>query len=329
MTNSRPGIRLLKKDWEGNPLSGAVFTLKDAEGEDVSKSPYTSASDGLITTAYLAEGTYTLTEVSAPRGYTAMEEPLTIRVGEQHQVSVSGGEESFYSVRPGTVGEMDALITVRNRKAAFAVRKVDAQTGAPIAGVHFALYRQVSAAGGSVRKDYSPMDGYQDLKTDKNGILPGIGMDLAGGTYYLTETLAAGGYDLLSEDLCFGLGSDGRVSVLSSGHETWLKKAVSEDTGETSYTIEISNNRMKKVRLKKVDIASPEGPGLAGASFDLYRADGGVRRSPFAGDLYPEETACFLWRERRLWSFPPGLTTWWKRKPLTDICGRRGPSGSP
>lgn len=90
-------------------------------------------------------------------------------------------------------------------------------------------------------------------------------MDLAGGTYYLTETLAAGGYDLLSEDLCFGLGSDGRVSVLSSGHETWLKKTVSEDTGETSYSIEVPNSRMKKGPPEKggYRIAGRPGPCLS------------------------------------------------------------------
>ena len=35
VTNARPGIRIVKEDWDGHPLAGAVFTLKDSEGRDI------------------------------------------------------------------------------------------------------------------------------------------------------------------------------------------------------------------------------------------------------------------------------------------------------
>ena len=42
VTNSRPGIRIEKKDWEEKLLSGAVFTLKDGVGRDIGQATYTS-----------------------------------------------------------------------------------------------------------------------------------------------------------------------------------------------------------------------------------------------------------------------------------------------
>jgi hypothetical protein len=61
VTNSRPGIQIYKTDWNGdNYLSGAVFTLKDSDGHDVGHATYTSDTDGLVTTAYLNEGIFTL-----------------------------------------------------------------------------------------------------------------------------------------------------------------------------------------------------------------------------------------------------------------------------
>ena len=81
MINSRPGIELYKTDWAGKPLTGAVFTLVNKDGVVVAAPEYTSDQDGLITTAYLSPGTYTLREISAPKGYVTLEEPLTITMG--------------------------------------------------------------------------------------------------------------------------------------------------------------------------------------------------------------------------------------------------------
>ena len=49
--NSRHGIRFVKQDAEGNPLQGAVFTLKDRSGNNVGQDHYTSDESGLITIA--------------------------------------------------------------------------------------------------------------------------------------------------------------------------------------------------------------------------------------------------------------------------------------
>ena len=176
--NSRPEIALYKTDWRGEPLSGAVFTLTREDGTDVAAPSYSSDQDGRITIAYLSQGTYTLTETSAPKGYVVLGAPLTITVGENNAVTLSGPEESLWSVDDESE-KMAAVVRIKNRPSALQVGKADAETGKPIPGVHFALYWQVTDTDGNKMKNYQPIPGYEDLVTDQNGILPTITMELA------------------------------------------------------------------------------------------------------------------------------------------------------
>lgn len=271
VTNSRPGIKLYKTDWSGEHLGGAVFTLKDTEGHDVAAETYTSRnSDGLITTAYLNDGTYTLTETAAPNGYIVLDDPMQIKV-ENNTISVSGPDQAFYEVSHDDPS-MAATITIKDRTVDLKVKKVDAETQESISGVHFALYPQVTDQQGNKRKDYLPKEGYEDLVTDENGILPKITMDLAPGTYYLTETATVGEYQLLDEDLEFTIGKDGTVSIDTASYRSWLSRVSSDDKSKVSYSITVPNGKMKKVGVKKIS-ANDESIVLEGASFILYRAE--------------------------------------------------------
>ena len=270
VVNSRPGIRLYKTDWDGNPLSGAVFTLKDQSGADVAAARYTSGLDGLITTAYLSEGTYLLTEVSAPKGYVVMDTSMVIVVGVGGSVKVSGVDGSFYKL-DAAGADMAATITIRNRPAALLARKIDAATKEPIPSVHFALYHQVTDLDGNKRKDYQPMGGYGDVVTGDDGILPGINMQLGAGTYYLEETKAAEGYDKLSEDLCFTIGENGTVRIESEAYKNCLRMTKDDRTGDVSYAITIPNGKVKEVEVLKVSVGTSA--VLEGAIFALYHAE--------------------------------------------------------
>ncbi len=282
--NSRPGIDLLKTDWNGSPLSGAVFTLKNAEtGDDVSAAEtYTSKTEtGRITTAYLAPGTYTLNEIAVPKGSVALPGPMTITVNSDHTVSVSGVDESYYTlVNHGAGASMIATITVKNKSTSFQVKKMDSSTSSPLEGAHFALYYAVEDSVTHEKiKDYNPIPGYEDLVTDANGILHDVNAGLQARTYFLTELQAPDGYDLFPEghrDLMFTIGEDGTVSIDTEEYKDWLKVSPGAEPGEQSYTIEIPNDREKKVSFKKVDINDRDRV-LEGAVFDLYRVIGGVR----------------------------------------------------
>ncbi|MCC8128382.1 MAG: isopeptide-forming domain-containing fimbrial protein [Clostridiales bacterium] len=71
------GVKLFKYDQDTNAgLSGATFELKDSDGNVVAT--LTSGEDGYASYNGLADGTYTLTETSAPDGYVMSDKSLTI-----------------------------------------------------------------------------------------------------------------------------------------------------------------------------------------------------------------------------------------------------------
>lgn len=67
-----------KVDENGNGLSDAVFKLENDSTKEASR--VKSTSDGNITFSGLKEGTYTLTEVSAPDGYLVSDDTWKVRV---------------------------------------------------------------------------------------------------------------------------------------------------------------------------------------------------------------------------------------------------------
>jgi uncharacterized surface anchored protein len=159
---------------------------------------------------------------------------------------------------------MTAAVTIRNRTAQLTVIKTD-ENKDPLEGAHFALYRQVRDVHGNPRKDYEPISGYEDIISNGQGILSGIDLTLTPGTYYLTETEAAGGYVPLSDDICFTIGPDGMVTINSEKHRNWL--TTSSADGVLSHVISIPNGP-SHLTLKKED---DEGNGLKGAIFELCR----------------------------------------------------------
>ncbi len=279
VTNSRPGIQIYKTDWDGDHLSGAVFTLKDSDGNDVGYSSYASDSNGLVTTAYLSEGTFTLDEIKTPAGYVALDEPITIEVRttepSEYDLTVEegattyyitlSGPEGFYTPTEATDTSM-ARITVRNRTVKeLKVVKVDGDTKAPLNDVHFDLYDQVKDSTGEVRPSYNPKTGYEDIATDADGILAEITMSLGPGTYYLREKAAPSGYKKLAKDLCFTIGEKGNVEINNAEYTSWLNKDTTSDPGTVSYQINIENTPFG-ITIRKTD---EEGNQLLGSQFKL------------------------------------------------------------
>ena len=323
-------------------LAGAVFTIRDSQGKNVAAESYTSGGDGLITTAYLSEGTYTLTEVSTPRGYVRLDHPLSITVNADSSLRFSlpvgdgtdtitmdengniEGSSSFFSVQRREASHMTATITIKNRANELKVVKVDASANTPLEGAHFALYHQVTESetreDGTVtevkRKYYTPISGYSDMVTGADGIpsqtvgevMNQITAKLAPGTYYLEETQAAAGYDALTEDLCFTIGNDGTVTINSDGHKAWLKADSSAESGKTVYTITIPNGKMKNVSFLKVDIAAPDSAFLAGAEFALYPVIDGKRQDTvYISGLVSDADGMLTEGENTVFALPVGV----------------------
>ncbi|MBQ3974621.1 MAG: hypothetical protein II628_10685 [Lachnospiraceae bacterium] len=188
ITNSRKGgLTIEKRDREGEPLSGAVFTMMKGETRE---GTFTSGTDGFVTAAYLENGAYTLTEIRAPAGFRAPDTPISItQNGASCSVSCDDPGAYSYDVE-------NSRLVIYNDPYTLKARKVDASGGEPLENAHFALYRQVEATGGTVQKDYYPIDGYEDLISGQGGVIPGIDQTLSPGSYYLTETRAPEGFTL-------------------------------------------------------------------------------------------------------------------------------------
>ncbi|MBO7376010.1 MAG: hypothetical protein J6V01_02800, partial [Clostridia bacterium] len=279
--NRRPGIEVYKTSFDGTPLSGAVFTLTDSDGNEPGSSSYVSSADGSVMLAYLQAGTYLLTEIRSPAGFAGLESAMLLTVtgtGVSQTLSVTDAEGNAYDAETYTLDNdpasgMIARLTVKNRPVTLRVIKEDGATHAPLSGVKFDLYRQVIGSDGNPIKDYTPwISGgvsWSGLTTDASGILSRISADLPEGTWYLTETVTADGYALLTEDLIFTVGADGHVSVASDGHSGWLERTV-EQSGALSYVLRIPNTEIKKLQFVKADFNDPSGTRLRGAKFDLY-----------------------------------------------------------
>ena len=81
------------------------------------------------------------------------------------------------------------------------------------------------------------MTGYEDIVTGENGILAEVNMeDIPAGTYYLTETEALDGYELLDSDLCFTIGKNGKIVINSEGHSAWLSSGTSPRISSGRYS---------------------------------------------------------------------------------------------
>lgn len=188
-TNVQYGKLKIQKTVEGDgPVSGWVFQVTDAHGNAVEDSPFTSGENGLILTANLLPGEYTVEELLP-------EDSLYQCKSENPQkVSVVQGQTAevpfVNALRPGTI----------------AVKKVDT-TGSPLTGATFLLewsedgdtwqpvqYSEVMTKGGC------SADGLTDgcLTSGEDGVLQWIGLH-PGLHYRLTETKAPEGFKLHTE----------------------------------------------------------------------------------------------------------------------------------
>ncbi|MBQ6382563.1 MAG: hypothetical protein IJJ42_03045 [Clostridia bacterium] len=234
VTNTRVGGLKIQAEAQGSPLSGAVFILK--KDEDTVGS-YTSDGAGLVTDAYLEDGSYTLTQTRAPQGYRGMQEPISITVSGG-SFTISGGESDAYTYYSET-----GMLTIHNKLFTLRAVKTDSSdTTITLEGAHFALYREVKGADGSMRMDYYPLSGYEDIVSGEQGVIAEINESLAPGGYYLTETQTVAEYQQAEEPVLFHISDTGAVSAeQGSGYIGRVETA--EIGGVLQYTLLVPNTK--------------------------------------------------------------------------------------
>lgn len=209
-------------------LSGAVFTLEDSNSVI---GTYTSDQSGVVAILYLEDGTYTLTESMAPNGYQRLTDSFTITV-QSGTFSVSGFESGNATYNTET-----STLIVKNKPISFKIVKYDEENDLFLENAHFALYKEVQGI-----KAYYPLEGFEDIVSDENGVLSLINELLPPGTYYLTETQAPVGYHFPNplKDVRFTKGSNGVITIDSSNSYTGT---LSQSNGNViAYTITVTND---------------------------------------------------------------------------------------
>lgn len=74
-------------DTQGKPLTGASFVLTDSQGREAYTA--TSNANGIVRFSDVSNGTYTLLEKSAPKGYVASDETYTLTVSDS-RITMNG-----------------------------------------------------------------------------------------------------------------------------------------------------------------------------------------------------------------------------------------------
>ena len=256
INNRTGGLKIRKTDMDGNPLSGAVFRLVrlfDNGSEPLEVGIYTTNSQGLITTrnlrdeegaTYFSKTTYELTEMVTPNNYHNIAETIEIELLNDGTYEIDSGTGYYFT--DATLSELPTL-TIQNKPVTLQLKKTD-MNGNPLESAHFALYRQVKGVNQNgveiKRKDYIPMEGYEDITTGNDGIILSTDQarTLSKGTYFLTETRAPANYSGLERDLIFTINELGIVTVDSEGHRGYLHKT--ENLEVIEYSVEVPNERI-------------------------------------------------------------------------------------
>lgn len=175
--NYQGGFKLVKKNSDGDKLSGAVFTLYDKDKHSLNITA-TSKKDGEILFDHLAPGTYYYQETTAP----------TVEDGSNYVINpalIKVEIPNHYNGDPKVV----ELGDFQNFRGKAEVTKVG--DGGSIAGAEFALSEIINGEEHIVRTITVPENGKLDLD------------GLGAGSYKLIETKAAPGYIINNQPIYF------------------------------------------------------------------------------------------------------------------------------
>ena len=229
-TNTPSTTLVIEKYIEGTttPLKGVTFLITDSSGAVVGNSngEFITDENGRIVLNDLTPGTtVTAREVKALEGYVLDGQPksILIKSGEVQTLR-------FYNAKQGTI----------------VVKKLDKQTGEPLAGVEF----QITYSDGSyLDDDYGHLSSKGLYKTDANGEIRISGVV---GTLVITETKPLPGY------------------VMDEGTKTQTVKVNASDT----QTITVYNTKVGGLTIIKTD--EETGERISGVQFEIRKLNGEI-----------------------------------------------------
>ncbi len=229
-TNTPSTTLVIEKYIEGTttPLKGVTFLVTDSSGAVVGNSngEFITDENGRIVLNDLTPGTtVTAREVKALEGYVLDGQPKSILIKS---------------------GEVQTLRFYNAKQGCIVVKKLDKQTGKPLAGVEF----QITYADGSyLDDDYGHLSSKGLYKTDANGEIRISGVV---GTLVITETKPLPGY------------------VMDEGTRTQTVKVNPTDT----QTITVYNTKVGGLTIIKKD--EETGERISGVQFEIRKLNGEI-----------------------------------------------------
>ena len=227
----KPGLTIYKVDSiVGDGIKGAKFEIwvskdKNQNGtyQQLTSSYYYSDENGIIHLDNLDTGWYKIVEVEPPAGFM-LKEPSEQTIYIEHDTSV---EVTFENIP----------------KSALVIRKIDSDTGAPLANAWFRVryLGGTSGSGGTIIGEY---------QTSSNGNIVITGLDA--GTYVAEEISAPHGY------------------VMDTAPQTAYISGKEQDC----ITLTFTNSKYGSLLVKKVD--SITGEPLSDIQFFITTSDGAV-----------------------------------------------------
>jgi fibro-slime domain-containing protein len=268
ITNIREGgvtIRLF--DWGGktDPLANGTFLLTLTEdGEEpieVGKGTYTTDSNGIVAILYSvsATGTYTLKEISSPRGYIGLPRSFSFTVTDA--VTITDDNEAGWVDHSTTdeSGTYKGIIDIHNKQLSLNARKIDSAANTGLPGAVFSLYRGVISGKGKIIQDYYPLTYYRcsnpecrqlsenpfeqprrcshcngtefteetTFVSGENGVIPMITQNLPPDVYFLVEKRPPANHTGLPVSVIFQIDELGNIAI---GNDVKVKKDGEEYT---------------------------------------------------------------------------------------------------
>ena len=227
----KPGLTIYKVDSiVGDGIKGAKFEIwvskdKNQNGtyQQLTNSYYYSDENGIIHLDNLDTGWYKIVEVEPPAGFM-LKEPSEQTIYIEHDTSV---EVTFENIP----------------KSALVIRKIDSDTGAPLANAWFRVryLGGTSGSGGTIIGEY---------QTSSNGNIVITGLDA--GTYVCEEISAPHGY------------------VMDTAPQTAYISGKEQDC----ITLTFTNSKYGSLLVKKVDSITKE--PLSDIQFFITTSDGSV-----------------------------------------------------
>ena len=211
-----------------DPLKGVTFLITESNGQVVGSSngEYITDENGRIVIEGLEPGvTITAKEIKTLEGYVLDTTPKSIKI---------------------KVGEAQTLRFYNQKQGCIVVKKLDKQTGEPLAGVEF----QITYSDGSyLDDDYGHLSSKGLYKTDANGEIRISGVV---GTLVITETKPLPGY------------------VMDEGTRTQTVKVNASDT----QTITVYNTKIGGLTIIKKD--EETGERIKGVQFEIRKLNGEI-----------------------------------------------------